>query len=61
MTARATLTRRQLYELVWQTPMNKLAEQYGISSQRLSALCERNAVPVPGHWGCRSDNRGTWS
>ena len=33
MTERATLTRRQLYELGWQTPMKKLAEQDGISSQ----------------------------
>lgn len=47
-----TLTRRALYDRVWQTPMVKLAAEYGISGRGLAKLCERHAIPVPGrgHW-----------
>src|SRR5262245_37648535 len=47
-----TLSRQQLYDLVWQTPIVKLAAQYGLSGPGLSKLCARHAIPVPGrgHW-----------
>lgn len=52
MTAITTVTRRELYERVWQTPMVKLAIEYGLSGRGLAKLCERHAIPVPGrgHW-----------
>src|SRR5689334_19970531 len=48
----ATLTRRQLYDLVWQMPMRQIGENYGVSAGRIAKLCERHAVPIPspGHW-----------
>jgi len=51
-TTHTTLTRRELYDLVWQTPMVKLAAKYGLSGRGLAKLCERHAIPVPGrgHW-----------
>lgn len=47
-----TLTRRQLYELVWSKPMINLAKEYGMSDRGMAKLCERNAIPVPprGYW-----------
>ncbi len=52
MTVETTMTRQELYDLVWQTPMVKLAEKYGISGRGLAKLCERHDIPVPGrgHW-----------
>jgi hypothetical protein len=46
------LTRKQLYEEVWATPMVKLAERFGLSDRGLVKLCERYKIPVPG--------RGYW-
>lgn len=47
-----TLTRRELYDLVWSTPMTKLAESMGISDVGLSKICDRHRVPAPprGYW-----------
>lgn len=46
------LTRYDLYNLVWSTPMMKLAEQYGISGKGLAKICARMDLPVPprGYW-----------
>lgn len=46
------LSRRDLYELVWSTPVTKLAEQFGISDRGLAKICERHRVPSPprGYW-----------
>lgn len=46
------LTRGQLYDQVWSTPMVKLAERFGLSDRGLAKLCERHKIPVPG--------RGYW-
>ncbi|WP_434732882.1 hypothetical protein NL154_15000 [Rhizobium sp. YTUHZ044] len=47
-----TLSREELHELVWSTPMQKLAEKYGISDRGLAKTCGRHLVPVPprGYW-----------
>ncbi|WP_413992430.1 hypothetical protein ACMDCR_10245 [Labrys okinawensis] len=52
MTSNKRLTRRQLYDLVWSTPMIRLAEQFGISDVGLKKTCERHRVPTPsrGYW-----------
>jgi hypothetical protein len=47
-----TLTRKELFDLVWSTPMNKLAARFGLSSVGLAKTCERFHIPRPpqGHW-----------
>ena len=44
---RVTLTRKELYEQVWGTPMIKLAKQYCMSDQALRKICKKNDIPIP--------------
>jgi hypothetical protein len=46
------VTREELYAQVWQTPMIKLAKQYGISDNGLRKICDKLDVPYParGYW-----------
>ncbi len=46
------VTREELYVQVWQTPMSKLAGQYGVSDSGLRKICDRLNVPYParGYW-----------
>lgn len=48
----ATLTRQELYDKVWSTPMRTLARTYGLSDVGLAKICERHDIPRPpmGHW-----------
>ena len=41
-----TLTRRELYNLVWATPMSRLAQDFGISDVGLKKVCDRYRVPT---------------
>ncbi|MCP4410331.1 MAG: hypothetical protein GY807_21810 [Gammaproteobacteria bacterium] len=47
-----TLSRRELYDLVWSKPIMKLATEFGISDRGLGKICRRHQVPVPprGYW-----------
>jgi hypothetical protein len=47
-----TLTREQLYELVWSEPMQKIAAQVGISDVAIAKNCRKTGIPVPerGYW-----------
>ena len=47
-----TLSREDLYELVWAEPMTKVAARFGMSDVGLKKICQRHQVPVPG--------RGNW-
>jgi hypothetical protein len=51
-TQKITLTREELYEKVWTTPMLTLAAEFGFSDRGLAKLCGRHRVPVPprGYW-----------
>jgi len=53
------LSRDELYELVWSTPMNALAARYGVSDVALAKLCRRRQVPVPprGYWAKKRSGR----
>lgn len=42
------LTRRELYERVWHTPMRTLAKEFQISDVGLKKICDRHEVPTPG-------------
>lgn len=43
-----TLTREDLYDLVWSKPMSKLAPEFGISDVALTKRCKRLGIPYPG-------------
>lgn len=47
-----TITRTQLYDRVWSTPLIRVAAELGTSNFRLAELCRRNRIPTPpaGYW-----------
>lgn len=47
-----SLTREELHELVWSTPIVKLAERFGLSDRGFAKICARYLVPTPprGYW-----------
>lgn len=48
-----TLSREDLYELVWSKPMTELAQDFGLSDVALAKRCRKLGVPIPG--------RGYWA
>ena len=46
------ISREELYELVWQTPMSKLGAQLATNGPGLAALCQKRQIPTPplGYW-----------
>ena len=46
------VSRDELHRQVWQTPMIRLGEQYGITGNGLKKICERLKIPYPplGYW-----------
>ncbi len=46
------LSRDALYKQVWETPIHRLAKEYGLSDVGLAKICQRLNVPRPG--------RGSW-
>lgn len=44
--------REELYRKVWERPLLKVAEEYGVSAVALGKTCRKLSVPVPGrgHW-----------
>jgi hypothetical protein len=49
---RIRLTRSDLYEKVWATPMRTLAKEFGMSDVGLAEVCRKHNIPVPpvGYW-----------
>lgn len=47
-----TITRRQLYDRVWQEPMIHLARAFGLSDVGLAKICRKHEIPRPprGYW-----------
>jgi len=47
-----TITREELYNMVWSTPMLTLSKKYSISDVGLRKMCKRMNIPLPkgGHW-----------
>lgn len=58
-TARSYLTREELYNLVWQTPMIHLSKLYGISDVGLRKICVKHDIPTPplGYWAKRAHGK----
>lgn len=46
------IERDVLYERVWSSPLSHLAREYGVTCQRLKALCTQAGIPTPpaGYW-----------
>lgn len=46
------VTREELYQMVWDKPMIRLAEEFGITGNGLAKVCDRLDVPYPprGYW-----------
>ena len=47
-----SLTRKELYDLVWSTPMRVLAPQFNLSDVGLAKVCRKYSIPrpSPGYW-----------
>ncbi len=47
-----TLTRKELYERIWTTPISVLAKELDLTSGTIVALCDEHQIPRParGHW-----------
>jgi hypothetical protein len=47
-----TLTRQELYDMVWSKPMRSLAKDFGITDVGLAKRCRAVEVPIPyrGYW-----------
>lgn len=54
-----TYTRSDLFDLVWSTPILKLAKEVGISDVALAKACRRVNIPLPGrgHWAKSQSQR----
>lgn len=48
----AKLTREELYALVWDRPMTRLAKEFGLSDAALHKICRKHEIPTPplGYW-----------
>jgi len=46
------LTRKKLYDLVWSTPLSKLAKNYQTTDSELRKICKKYEIPLPknGYW-----------
>lgn len=42
------LSREDLYNRVWSTPMSKLCKDFGLSDKGLAKICLRHQIPLPG-------------
>ena len=52
MMDKTIVTRKEMYDLVWSTPMLTLSKKYQISDTGLRKICKRMGIPLPkaGHW-----------
>jgi hypothetical protein len=53
------ISRAELYELVWKSPLSKTAPRFGISATALAAVCKKRSIPYPGslYWTMKSMGR----
>ncbi len=49
---KASITRTELYQMIWKDPMTKVAPQFGLSDVGLAKACKRYNIPRPpvGYW-----------
>lgn len=48
----ADLSREEIYALVWERPLNRVAPELGLNGPRLAKLCDKRQIPYPppGYW-----------
>jgi len=53
------ISRQDLYERVWSTPMTKLAKEFDISDVGLAKSCLKNGIPTPpvGYWAKKDHDK----
>jgi len=49
---KTTLSRSQLYDLIWSKPTTSLAKEFGLSDNGLRKICKKFNIPLPylGYW-----------
>jgi hypothetical protein len=47
-----TISRLELYKRVWETPVTRLAKEYGLSDVGFAKICKKYNIPRPprGYW-----------
>jgi hypothetical protein len=49
-----SITRQALHERIWETPLRRLAEEFGVDTLAIKAACDRGDIPRPdphtGYW-----------
>jgi len=55
-----TISREELYRLVWETPTKHLCKQFGLSDVGLAKTCKRHEIPKPppGYWSMKKHGWG---
>ena len=55
----AKLTREELYALVWDRPMTRLAKEFGLSDVALHKICRKHEIPTPplGYWAKKAHGK----
>ena len=55
------VSREELYQQVWATPMQKLAAEYSLSYAGLADICREHHIPRPpaGHWSKKRHGKAT--
>lgn len=61
MSAMKSLSRNELYELVWQEPMSQLSKKFAISDVGLAKICRKHNIPCPtrGYWAKKQHGQAT--
>ena len=54
-----TLTRKELYDLVWSTTISKILGKYALSNDGFKKICKTHEVPLPtnGYWSKLKHNK----
>lgn len=55
----AKLIREELYALVWDRPMTRLAKEFGLSDVALHKICRKHEIPTPplGYWAKKAHGK----
>lgn len=50
--ATTVLTREEIYDLVWSSPLSHLAKRFNVTATTFARICDRHAIPRPwaGYW-----------
>ena len=61
MTDDITISRQELYKLVWSKPVVKIAKEFGISDVAVAKICKKMNIPKPGlgYWAKKKYGKRT--